>query len=107
VSECHVLFKDNDLILEISGLRNEVSGAFLDTATVTVSLADVDGNPVTGAAWPLPLDYVAGSDGIYRVTLVDTLELTPDTRYLATLTADGGGNLRATWQLDCICQVRT
>src|SRR5258705_4441177 len=104
MSDVHILFDGNDMVLEVSELMNEVTGAFLNSATVTVSLADVNGNPVDGNAWPLALEYVAGSDGMYRVTLADTLGITPNARYAADLIADAGAGLRAQWQLDCVCR---
>lgn len=106
MSDVHILYDNNDMVLEVSGLMNEVSGDFLNSATVTVSLADSDGNPVAGNAWPLALEYVAASDGIYRVTLADTLDLAPNARYVADLIADGGAGLRAQWSLDCVCRAR-
>jgi hypothetical protein len=106
MSDVHILYDGNDMILEVSALKNEVTGGFLNAATVTVSLADTDGNPVDGNAWPLALGYVTDSDGIYRVTLADTLVLTPDTRYLAEVIADAGSGLRAKWVEDCICRTR-
>lgn len=106
MSDVHILFEGNDMVLEVSALRNEVTGAFLNNATVSVSLSDSEGNPVDGNAWPLALEYVSGSDGIYRVTLADTLALTADARYLAELIADAGAGLRAKWVSDCVCRTR-
>lgn len=106
MSDVHILFEGNDMMLEVAGLKNELTGAFMNSATVTVSLADNDGEPVDGNAWPLPLQYVADSDGVYRATLADTLDLTSNTRYVAELIADAGAGLRGKWLLDCVCRKR-
>jgi len=106
MGDVHVLFEGNDMVLEVSALRNEVSGGFLNNATVTVSLKTSAGVAVSGSSWPLALSYVAASDGAYRATLADTLELTPGSRYLAEIIADGGAGLRAKWVTDCVCRVR-
>lgn len=106
MSDVHILFDGNDMVLEVSGLKNETTGAYLNSAAVAVSLADADGNPVDGNAWPLALDYVADSDGVYRVTLADALALTPNARYTAELTADAGAGLHAKWLLECVCRKR-
>lgn len=106
MSEIFILFADNDMVLEISKLRNDVTGAFLNAAMVTVRLLNEDGTPVTGSAWPLPLDYVSDSEGVYRAILADTLVLTNASRYIAEVIADAGGGLRAKWALDCICRTR-
>lgn len=106
MSDVQILFEGNDMVLEVAGLKNEVTGEFLNSATVTVSLADNDGQPVDGNAWPLPLQYVTDSDGVYRATLADTLDLTTNTRYVAELIVDAGPGLRAKWLRDCICRKR-
>lgn len=100
------LFKDNDMVLEVSGLQNEVSREYLNAASVTVSLADAAGAAVSGATWPLSLSYVTSSNGVYRVTLADSLGISDEAKYIATVTADAGDKLRATWVLDCLGALR-
>lgn len=106
MSDVFVLFEGNDMVLEVSELRNEISGELINSATVTVSLSDADGNPVAGNAWPLSLEYIADSDAIYRATLADTLGLMPDARYFAEVIADNGPGQRAKWIKDCVCRKR-
>ena len=42
---------------------------YVNDASVTVTVFDSNNVEVTGQAWPLTLDYVAASDGIYRKTI--------------------------------------
>jgi hypothetical protein len=106
MSDVHIIFEGNDMVLELSELMNEITGEIINNAVVTVTLSDEAGAPVNGNSWPLPLEYIIGSDGIYRAILADTLALTPDARYFAELVADAGPGLRAKWVKDCVCRVR-
>lgn len=88
----------SDNVLELSGLKNEVTGAFINTATVTATLVDREGVEVTGQSWPTAMPYVAASDGVYRGTLSDSLDLTKFETYTAQITADAGPGLRQYWE---------
>lgn len=107
MSTIHILLDNNDSIIEVYDLKNELTGDFLNTATVQVTLKDATGTNVTGDTWPKTLAYVTASSGIYRATLLYSLGLTADSRYTATVTADAGAGLRAEWNLDCVCRVRS
>lgn len=97
------LYLDNDSVLEVDRLKNELTGAFLSDATVTVTLVEKSsGEPVAGETWPKPMDYVADSSGLYRATLPYTLALAAGARYDAVITADGGDGLRARWSVECV-----
>lgn len=106
MSTIHVLHVGNDEILELQGLRNELTAGYLNAATVTVTLVDADGAQVTGDTWPKTLTYVTGSNGIYRCTLVYGLGLTAGGRYTAQLTANAGSGLRARWDMECQARER-
>ena len=106
MTSAHILFKDNDMVLEVSGLQNKITGAYLNAAAVAVSLANAAGVAVTGETWPLALVYVTSSDGVYRATLEESLGIDKDAEYIATVTADAGADLKATWVLDCIGALR-
>lgn len=106
MSNVHILLDNNDSILEVDGLKNELTGAYLNSATVTVTLKDAAGANVTGDTWPKALAYLALSNGTYRATLLYSLALTAGSRYTATIIADGGAGLRAEWTLECVCRAR-
>lgn len=104
--DVQTLYVGNDMLLEVSGLRDDVTGDYLNAATVTVTLKDSAGVNVTGETWPLALAYVTSSNGVYRATLKDTLSLTANARYVATVIADGGEGKRAQWELDVVARTR-
>lgn len=106
MSNVTILFVGNDTVLEIRGLKNEVTGGFLNAAAVSATLVDAEGDEVTGQGWPVNLSYVAGSDGVYRVTLPYSLGLTAGGRYTANVSANGGAGLRASWKIPCVARAR-
>lgn len=64
-----VLFDNNTNILNAYGVVNEVTGAAINDATVTVTLRDRDHRPLSGETWPFAMAYVAASSGQYRAIL--------------------------------------
>ena len=101
-----ILLADNDMIFEVRGLANEVTGSYLNAATVTCTLKDSGGAAVSGQSWPLTMSYVASSNGIYRATLPYTLDLVANGRYTLELDVNGGAGLRGKWEIPCLCRVR-
>lgn len=106
MSNIHILYRSNDQILELRGLKNELTGAALNAATVTVTLVNSAGAQVAGDTWPKTMAYVTGSSGTYRCTLVYGLTLAEDGRYTAQITANAGNGLRAYWELECVARNR-
>ncbi len=101
-----LVFQANDNILELDGLKNDATSAFINDATVTVTLVDSDDVNVTGQTWPTTMLYVAASDGIYRATLQDVITLVPDARYTAKVTANGGAGLLGFFELPVVARIR-
>lgn len=106
MSNITILYVGNDNVLEVAGMRNELTGADMNTAIVTAQLKDSAGTDVAGETWPKTMVYVAGSKGTYRVTLPYTLAVAPGARYVATIVADAGPGLRAEWQIECVARTR-
>jgi hypothetical protein len=99
------LYIDNDNYLELDGLKNGATSAYVNDAAVVCTLKDSSGNPVTGQTWPLTLAYVAASNGKYRGRLKYDLALTEGKTYTAHITATGGG-LTANWQTKLLATKR-
>lgn len=92
----NVVLIANTNVLELRGLKNAVSGGFINTATVVATLEDKNGVDVAGETWPITLAYQINSDGCYSSNLNSALSLAADERYKLTLVAQGEG-LDATW----------
>lgn len=106
MSNITTIYVDNDSVLEVAGLTNDQTGAAINNATVTVQLRTTSGANVDGETWPKAMDYIDGSNGLYRVTLPYTLELAAGGRYVAHVVADAGAGLHAAWSIDCIARDR-
>ena len=89
----------SDSVVEVTALNDPFSDQFVNTATVTAVLTDLKGVEVAGQNWPLDLDYVVGSDGVYRGMLEDGLQLVAGKNYVLWVTADAGADLIKKWRL--------
>ena len=101
-----LVYQANDNILELDGLKNDATGAFINDATVTVTMVNSSDVEVTGQTWPTTMLYVAASDGIYRATLQDVIVLVEDARYIAKVTANGGAGLLGFFELPVVARIR-
>jgi hypothetical protein len=66
----------NDQCITLKGLLDQVTGSYVNDATVGVTLQK-DGVDVSGEAWPLNMPYVSGTNGDYRAILLAAIDLTP------------------------------
>lgn len=92
------VFVANTNILDLVGLKNELTEAFINGATVTVTIETKAGVEVAGQTWPLTMSYVAASDGNYRAFISEDVEFVAKSNYVAIIDADGGANLVGHWE---------
>lgn len=81
-------FVANTNLLELLGLTDEVEEEFINDALVTCTVKTSAGVEVEGDEWPVTLEYVAGSNGIYRSVLTSELELVAKAHYVAFIDAN-------------------
>lgn len=96
----------NDQLINVIGAQDAVTEFYLNAATVTARVTDLDGNDVAGQSWPTPLAYLAGTDGNYQGTLEDGMVLTAGQSYLIKVTIDNGGDEIGYWQFPRIARYR-
>jgi len=94
-----ILLYKNDNLIEVDELKDEVSGDFLNLATVTAILKDSAGAAIGST---ITLTYVSSSNGKYQGTVPDDLIVNLGDRITAEITADSGADKRAFW---CIALV--
>lgn len=97
----------NDQTVELQALKDEVSGDFINNATVTARLKTMAGVDVAGETWPITLAYVTNTDGNYRGLLEDGLTLSNLTRYIVEIRADAGADLIGFWRFTVTARYRT
>lgn len=86
-----------DHVLRLENLRDAVTGAAIDDATVTAVLRDAAGSAVEQAAG-LTLAHRAGSSGQYVGTLPGAAALQENQAYTLEIVAVAG-SLRRTWRV--------
>lgn len=82
-----------DTVVTYGGMQNPLTAAYINDGTVTCQIVDLAGTAVTptGFTWPVTLDYVAASDGIYRATIDKAMALLPGHSYFLEITAAASG----------------
>jgi len=101
-----VLFISNTNLLEIKGLRNAADLSIINDATLVATIKDKAGVPLVGENWPITLDYVAGSEGVYQGLASDLLEIVLNDVYTAEITATRGGD-KGFWKVPVRARNRT
>lgn len=76
----------SDITVLWSGLKDHVTGSFINDATVTGVLKDAAGSTVQSITFA----YVAASDGNYRGTITAAANLVATYAYELTVTATAG-----------------
>lgn len=97
------LLLGNDCVLELNSLKDEITGIYFNASAVTYALKDSTGLTIDAGG----MVYVAGSDGVYRATLADTLSLAAGDDYTAVVDADSGPGLMYHSETAVIAKIRT
>lgn len=98
-----------DNIYQVAKLRNALTGQFANNGVVQMTLKDLNGNNVTAGGnsfpWPVTLQYIANSDGLYQGTLPATLDVVEQVYYKLVIYLNAGG-FELTTEDDCIGTVK-
>lgn len=102
-------FINNDNVVTLAGLKDACDDTFANAATVTFTVTDKDGVEVlfdnTADAWPRPMPYTIGSNGVYCGVLPLEAEMVPEQTYIAVINATQVG-IRGRWNLFFTAQQR-
>lgn len=96
MTQAFVAYNNGHLLVRVESLKKYASNteAVVNNATVTLDeLLDSSGTDVL-AGGPLPLDYIAASNGDYELSYL--IELTPEAVYTSKVVAVADG-LKKTW----------
>lgn len=98
------LLVQNDQIIELVGVTNEQTGAFITTATVTCTIRNKSDNSVVpGQTFPLIMPYIGpgsptlASEVVYQAILEDDLALVDKKKYIVEIHCDAGADNIAHW----------
>lgn len=87
----------NDNLLTLVGARLATTNAFIDDATVRVTIVDRREQEVSGQTWPTTM-VSAGYSGIYRCTLSGTVDFKKNEFYTGQIEFNPSGSPRAYWE---------
>lgn len=95
-----VLYYLNDNLIQITGLQNKSSSAYLNSATVTAKIMGPGGSTalVAGSS-SITMSYSTGSNGNYEGTSPDTTSVVLNKFYSAVITANAGAGLQGRWKI--------
>lgn len=77
-----------DNLVRVDNLTNEVTGSYVNTATLAMTVRDSSLAAVTGGT-SIAMAYVAGSNGRYHGTVPNTLILTAGAIYYVDVVGSG------------------
>ena len=86
----------NDMVIEVSGLVDEITNLPIDDATVLATLNDSEGVPVTGIVWPVTLPFI--SSGLYRAIVDQAAAVVAESGYTLDIVVSTPGNTDAQWE---------
>lgn len=103
-----VLFPNNTMQVELRGLKNKVTGLYQINATVNItSIKDAaDDSTVSGITFPIALNYVPQSRGVYRGRVSSGAAIVDQHTYTLTITASDAAGSSARWSIDVPARVR-
>jgi len=79
----------SDNLVQVDELTNEQTDAYVNDATITMTLRNSSLTAISGAE-DLSVGYVAASDGRYQGLLPDTLTLTAGSQYYLDVSITSG-----------------
>lgn len=98
-----IVYVENDNRVLLTGLQNQSSGSYENSATVSGQITDAAGTNVGTA---ITFNYISASNGNYEGTIEDGVALSANTRYTLTVTADAGSDKIGKWVIPLIARVR-
>jgi len=92
------LLVQNDQLIQLSGVQNALTGAYINNAAVACTLKNkADESVVSGQTFPLTMTYVPASNGVYEAILEDGLALVNKQKYIVEISVDAGSDNIAFW----------
>ena len=99
------IFVSNSHTVDLKGLKDFPTDAYINDATVTVTLVDAAGTEVAGQTWPATMAYVSASAGEYQGGLEGDLTITNGDQLVAKVTSVKGTS-QGHWEIPVEVKVR-
>lgn len=88
INAAATIYRNNTNIIELQELKFAISREFSSSATVQITLKDLDGQTLVGATFPITLQ--AFDNGLYYGTIPHTLSLDDEEEIVAEVSATSG-----------------
>lgn len=88
INAAATIYRNNTNIMELRELKFAISREFSSSATVQITLKDLDGQTLTGTTFPITLQ--AFDNGLYYGTIPHTLSLDNEEEIVAEISATSG-----------------
>lgn len=99
------IYVGSDNVFRTRGIRNSLTGEFINDAVVELTLLDANGDELSGQSWPLTLSYIASSDGEYQGTIDDAV-VAEDGQIVEAVIDISGDGLTAQLRLEAVFSER-
>ena len=99
------LYIGNDSIVELTGLYDQLTGNYVNNASVQCTVFDANGGALANVGWPIALNYLAASNGVYQGIIPATIQLAEASGYRAQVIATSGSTT-AEWDIPVLGQYR-
>lgn len=93
-----ILLISNTNMIWIEGLKNDVTGAYVNDATCSIVEVLTSADAVVSGSSNISMTYKTASDGRYYGALPHTVSLTEDATYTVHVLAVDGTGQRADWR---------
>ena len=101
------VYPGNHTLVELSGLQNLLTGAYVNSATADMTVVDVNSAQVPGITWPASFTPVQSSNGDYSATLSNSAGWIVGQWYFGKITVVTTEGLRGNWEIEMEAQKRT
>lgn len=100
-----IVYDSNDQYVEVDGLTDAITGAFVNNATMTSTLLDPLNQPVAGFT-SIPMPYVPASNGVYRGFVTSVFDPSPSAGYTLLVDAVTPGGTKMHLEILTLVQPR-
>ncbi len=105
MSDIQIWYENNDMVIEISDVKDAITGNPIDGATITGTLKDSAGVDVPGITWPQTIPNVG--TGLYRLAIDKAAQVMSGEIYTLFIVLVTPGGVDGYWEVAVGGEVRT
>ena len=102
----HNLYINNSMIVEHVLTNPMQDPIYVNDATVGVTILDKNREPIPDMSWPVNMDYVLQTNGLYRTSLLDLPSIKRDRKYYVVIDVLGSNGLKGQFETEAVGAVK-